>query len=66
MTDAAPEDNPTDQALTPLRERIDAIDRQLVELVSRGITDTDAESVVWRKKHGWKDEQILHDFPPKS
>jgi len=38
----------------------------LVELVSRGITDTDAESIVWRKKRGWKDEQILHDFPPKS
>ena len=35
----------------------------ILELVSRGITDSDAESVVYRKKHGWKDEQILHDYP---
>lgn len=38
----------------------------VIELVNRGISDTDAESIAWRKKRGWKDEQILHDFPPKS
>jgi uncharacterized protein (DUF433 family) len=38
----------------------------ILELLSRGMTDTDAASVVWQKKRGWKDEQILHDFPPKS
>jgi chorismate mutase/prephenate dehydratase len=35
MTDMAPGESPTEAALTPLREQIDAIDRQLVELVSR-------------------------------
>ena len=35
MTDMAPADNPADAALTPLRDQIDAIDRQLVELISR-------------------------------
>jgi len=38
----------------------------IIELVNRGITDNDAESVAWRKKRGWKDEQILRDFPGKS
>jgi len=37
----------------------------IVELVNRGITDTDADSIVWRRKHGWKDEQILKAFPSK-
>jgi len=37
----------------------------IIALVDRGITDTDAESISYRKKHGWKDEQILKDFPPK-
>ncbi|HUJ41897.1 MAG TPA: hypothetical protein VLW54_15250 [Candidatus Acidoferrales bacterium] len=37
----------------------------IVELVNRGITDTDAESMVFRKKRGWKDEQLLRDFPAK-
>ena len=37
----------------------------IAELVGRGITDADAESIVFRKKHGWKDEQILKDFPAK-
>jgi hypothetical protein len=37
----------------------------IVELVNRGLTDSGVDSVVWRKKHGWKDEQILKDFPPK-
>jgi len=37
----------------------------LIELLNRGITDSDAESVVWRKKRRWTDEQILHDFPAK-
>lgn len=37
----------------------------IIELVSRGLSDTDADSAVWRKKHGWKDEQILHDLAPK-
>jgi len=35
MTDMAPAENPADAALTPLRDQIDAIDRQLVELISR-------------------------------
>ena len=35
MTDMAPGDNPNAAPLTPLREQIDAIDRQLLELVSR-------------------------------
>jgi hypothetical protein len=38
----------------------------VLELLSRGMTDADAAGVVWEKKRGWKDEQILHDFPPKS
>ena len=38
----------------------------LLELLNRGITDTVAESIVWRKKRRWTDEQILHDFPPKT
>ncbi|HKO04807.1 MAG TPA: hypothetical protein VJW51_08655 [Candidatus Acidoferrales bacterium] len=38
----------------------------IIELVGRGMSDSDATSVVWRKKRGWKDEQILHDYPPKS
>lgn len=37
----------------------------LLELLNRGMTDTDAESIVWRKKRRWTDEQILHDFPAK-
>jgi len=37
----------------------------IVELVNHGITDTDAESIAYRKKRGWKDEQILQDFPAK-
>ena len=37
----------------------------IIELVGRGLSDTDADSVVWRKKKGWKDEQILKEFPPK-
>ncbi len=37
----------------------------LLELLSRGLSDTDAARVVFEKKHGWKDEQVLHDFPPK-
>ncbi|HMD32592.1 MAG TPA: hypothetical protein VKG84_11840 [Candidatus Acidoferrales bacterium] len=37
----------------------------IIELINRGITDTDAASVEWRKKRGWKDEQILRDFPAK-
>jgi chorismate mutase/prephenate dehydratase len=35
MSDTAPGDKPNDAALTPLREQIDAIDRQLLALVSR-------------------------------
>jgi chorismate mutase/prephenate dehydratase len=35
MSDMAPGDNPADPALTPLRDQIDAIDRQLLELLSR-------------------------------
>jgi hypothetical protein len=38
----------------------------IIELVGRGISDSDAGGVEWRKKKGWKDEQILHDFPPSS
>jgi len=38
----------------------------VLELLNRGISDADADSIVWRKKRGWKDEQVLHDFPPKS
>ena len=38
----------------------------LVELLNRGMTDSDAESVVWRKKQHWTDEQILRDYPAKS
>jgi hypothetical protein len=38
----------------------------ILELLNRGITDSDAAGVVWQKKRGWKDEQILHDFPPKT
>jgi hypothetical protein len=37
----------------------------IIELVNHGITDTDAESIVFRKKRGWRDEQILRDFPAK-
>ncbi len=37
----------------------------ILELVNHGITDTDAESIVFRKKRGWKDEQMLRDFPQK-
>jgi hypothetical protein len=37
----------------------------ILELVSHGITDSDAESIVFRKKRGWKDEQILRDYPAK-
>lgn len=37
----------------------------VIELVNNGISDSDVDSVVWRKKRGWKDEQILRDFPPK-
>jgi hypothetical protein len=42
-----------------------ASEATILELISRGITDADAEGVVFRKKRGWKDEQVLHDFPPK-
>jgi chorismate mutase/prephenate dehydratase len=35
MSDMAPPENPADAALTPLREQIDAIDRELLELISR-------------------------------
>jgi len=38
----------------------------IIELIGRGISDSDAAGVEWRKKRGWKDEQILHDYPPKS
>jgi hypothetical protein len=38
----------------------------IFELVNRGITEVDAGSVEWRKKHRWTDEQILKDFPPKT
>jgi len=38
----------------------------IIELVGRGISDSDAAGVEWRKKKGWKDEQIIHDFPPKA
>ena len=38
----------------------------MLELVNRGITEVDAGSVEWRKKHHWTDEQILKDFPPKT
>ena len=38
----------------------------LLELLSRGITDADAESIAWRKKQHWTDEQVLRNFPPKS
>jgi chorismate mutase / prephenate dehydratase len=35
MSDMAPGEGPNDQGLTPLREQIDAIDRQLLDLLSR-------------------------------
>jgi hypothetical protein len=38
----------------------------LLELLSRGLTDSSAATVAFEKKRGWKDEQVLHDFPPKS
>ncbi len=38
----------------------------VLELLNRGITDSDAESIVWRKKRRWTDEQILRDYPPKT
>ncbi len=38
----------------------------LVELINLGLTDSGAATVEWQKKHRWTDEQILHDFPPKS
>jgi len=38
----------------------------VVELINRGLTDSGAATVEFQKKHRWTDEQILHDFPPKS
>jgi hypothetical protein len=38
----------------------------IIELVQNGINDEDATSVEFRKKKGWKDEQLLHEFPPKQ
>jgi len=38
----------------------------ILELLGRGLTDSDAAGVEWRKKRRWTDEQVLHDFPPKS
>ena len=31
----------------------------IIELIGRGLSDSDAASIEWRKKKGWKDEQIL-------
>jgi len=38
----------------------------IITLVNNGISDADATSIEYRKKKGWKDEQILHDYPPKT
>jgi hypothetical protein len=38
----------------------------LLELISLGLTDSSAATVEYQKKHRWTDEQVLHDFPPKS
>jgi hypothetical protein len=38
----------------------------ILELVNRGISEVDADSVVWRKQHRWSDEQILKEFPPRT
>jgi hypothetical protein len=37
----------------------------IIELVQNGINEEDATAIAFRKKKGWKDEQILHDFSPK-
>jgi hypothetical protein len=38
----------------------------LLELIGLGLTDSSAATVEYQKKHRWTDEQVLHDFPPKS
>jgi len=38
----------------------------MIELLNRGLTDAYADSIVWRKKQHWTDQQVLQNFPPKS
>jgi len=61
---AAGEPAPTGPLLARMKDA-GVAEPTVLELVERGISDSDAASVAAVKKRGWTDEQILHDFPPK-
>ena len=62
---AAGQPAPSGASLAKMKDA-GASEATIIELVQNGINDDDAASIEFRKKKGWKDEQILRDYPPKQ